>query len=216
MKRLSLSLPLLLVLAAAPGRTIGQDPKPAPAIVTMTDTVTGMSKLDKDKMELRLNNAPGKGSILTAPLVLVDETKTKVNAFGKKPVAFVGELKLTEVVIGMTGSIPPGKIKAKALYLVATEAAEITDDNKAKFPAAGMARVQGTIKTGEFAAGKTVKAAHAIANGEHPILLLDKSGMPLQNVPKDGNVVAIGRLRIADNGAIVLDAESVEKAGESK
>src|SRR5690242_14798278 len=72
MKRLSLSLPLLLVLAAAPGRTIGQDPKPAPAIVTMTDTVTGMSKLDKDKMELRLNNAPGKGSILTAPLVLVD------------------------------------------------------------------------------------------------------------------------------------------------
>src|ERR1051326_262451 len=76
------------------------------AIVTTTSTVTGMTRLDDKKVDLRLEF---KGDLLKAPHVLVDETKIKVNAFSKKPIAFQGQLKTKEVVIGTTNSIHPNK-----------------------------------------------------------------------------------------------------------
>jgi hypothetical protein len=215
MRRLTIAALFLTLCAAGLSRVPAQEPKPAVAVVTITDTVTGMSRLDDKKMELRLS-APPKSSILTAPHVLVDESKTKVNPFAKRPVAFQGQLSTKEVVVGMTGSIPPGKIKAKALYLVAALATEITDDNKAKFPAAGQARVEGKLLKGAFAAGKAGNATHAIENGTQPILLLAKDGTPVPNVPDAATVVASGRLRVADNGALVLDTETVEKGAGAK
>jgi hypothetical protein len=213
MKLLLAAIALLGLLLAGTVRLSAQEPKPAPATVTLTATVTGMSRLDAKKVELRLE---GKGSLLRAPHVLVDETRIKVNPFGRKPVAFTGQLTTKDVVIGRTGSFPGRNITAKALYLIATAGAEINDDNKAQFPAPGLARAEGKIVTGSFAAGKDSKCRHAIANGDQPILLLGKDGEPLAEVPTSGTVRAIGRLRVADNGALVLDVESIERDGRPK
>jgi hypothetical protein len=190
-----------------------QESNPAAATVTITSTVTGMTRLDDKKVELRLEF---KGDLLKAPRVLVDETKIKVNALSKTPIAVQGHLKTKEVVIGSTNSIPPGKIIAKAVYVVAAQATEITAENKAKFPAAGMARVEGKIIKGMFALGKDAKTVYAIENAQQPILLLGKDGGILKKVPESGAVVATGRLRIADNGALLLDTESIVTADKSK
>jgi hypothetical protein len=214
MNTFSRAVAFVILLAAAITPSRAQDPKPAPATVTLTDTISGMSRLDDKKVELRLNNPPGKGSILTAPHVLVDETKTKVNPFAKKPLAFQGQLTTKDVVVGKTGSIPAGKITAKALYLIAAEVFEITDANKAKLPATGMAQVQGKLLTGNFAAGKGITALHAIANGDQPIALLLKDGTPMPKASA-GPITATGRLRVADNGALVLDVEMIA-AGEAQ
>jgi hypothetical protein len=186
-------------------------PAPPPlATVTLTDVVTGMQRLGEQQVEYRLTAAPGRRDPLTAPRVLVDERKTKVGPAAKLAVAFQGRLTTKEVVVGMTGSIPPRKITAAGLYLVAQQATPITTENKAKFPPAGTARVQGKGLAGTFPAGGGVDARHAIANGDRPILLLGRDGKPLRDVRVAGTVTATGRLRVAGNGVLVLEAETVE------
>jgi hypothetical protein len=213
MKNLTILVLIATILGSASRSAPAQEPTPQAATVTITSTVTGMTRLDDKKVDLRLEF---KGDLLKAPHVLVDETKVKINVFSKKPIAIQGQLKTKEVVIGATNSIPPGKIMAKILYVIAAQATEITADNKAKFPAAGMARVEGKIITGMFALGKDAKTVYAIENAKQPILLLGKDGGVLKNVPESGAVVATGRLRIADNGALLLETESISAADKSK
>jgi hypothetical protein len=210
-----------LLCVAAPSRSPGDGDKPpkgdkAPAAtVILTDVVTGMSRLDEKKVEYRLSAAKGQRDPLTAPHVLVDENKVKLGMAGRMPVAFQGRLTTKEVVVGMTGSIPPRKITATGLYLIVNQATPITDDNKAKFPPAGLARIQGKPLTGKFPTGDGEGALHAIANGDHPILLLDKDGKALRDVRLGEIIIATGRLRIAPKGTLILHAETIEeKKGE--
>src|SRR5262249_22298053 len=102
--------------------------KPSAAVVTLTDVVTGMSRLDEKKGGFRSSAAKGQRDPWPAPHVLVDETKTKPGRAGRMAVAFQGRLTTKEVVVGMTGTIPPRKITAASLYLIADQATPITDD----------------------------------------------------------------------------------------
>lgn len=209
----SLALTWALALFITPANSARAEEKKYPlATVTITDVITGMERLEEKKVVFRLNAVGKRGDPMTAPRVLVDESKMKVGLGGKTPMAFVGKLTLSEVVVGMTNSIPPGKITAKTLYLTAEKAADITPENKAQFPAAGMARVQGEVKAGTFAASG-VEAKHVILNGAVPILLL-KDGKALPEVA--GKVVAVGKLRITTNGMVVLDVEKIDEAKEEK
>jgi hypothetical protein len=184
------------------------------AVVILTDSSTGMSRLGEKKMELRLNALPGERNILTAPRVLVDENKVKINPLGRQTIAFAGQLATKDVVVGRTGSVPGRPITAKALYLIAEKVTVVTKDNKAKFPGAGKAQVVG--KAGKFDAGKGVVAFHAIENGAQPILLLTKDGKPLEIKDFPARARATGRLRVGEKGALVLEAETVEKEGREK
>jgi hypothetical protein len=199
---LAISLVCTAVLPAAPA----QDKKtPPPAAVTLTGTVSGMSRIDEKKVELRLDGPLAKGqSILTAPHVLVDEAAGKVDPLSRKLVAFEGRLSTKDVVVGQTGSVPAKKITAKALYLVADKATEVSDDNKASLPAKGLARVRGKLVQTEAKGGGT---AWAVENAELPIAL---TGKALPESAKAGQTVtAAGRLRVAE-GALVLEVETVE------
>jgi hypothetical protein len=205
-------LGLLAIFSAWPLSAAEEKPKTPPAaVVTVTDGITGMSRLGEKKVELRLNALPGDRNIMTAPRVLVDEEKVKVNPLGRQTIAFTGQLTTTDVVVGRTGSFPGRSITAKALSLNTEKAAVITEDNKAQFPAAGKALVEGKGLTGKFDAGKGVEALYAIENGEQPILLLDKDGKPLKMETLPATVRATGRLRVGEKGTIILEVEMVEK-----
>jgi hypothetical protein len=183
---------------------------PTVATVTLTDSTSGMTRLGEKKVELRLNPAKGAGNLMTAPHVLVDENKVKVNSLGRQTVAFEGRLTTKDVVVGMTGSVPGRKITARALYLIADRATVITADKKAAYPAQGMARVQGKVLKGRFTVSKGVEALYAIENGDQPIILLSKDVTQLPAKEMPATVRATGRLRIGDGGVIVLDAITID------
>jgi hypothetical protein len=75
MKRLLLPILILALWAFGLARTPADDKKPdaPPAVVTLTDVITGMERLEEKKVELRLSGGEGRQNPLTAPRVLVDE-----------------------------------------------------------------------------------------------------------------------------------------------
>jgi hypothetical protein len=83
---------------------------------------------------------------------------------------------------------------------------------KAKAPPLGSAVVEGEALPGEYVFGKGQKSPLAVRNGLTPILVSGK--LASENARAKGRVRVTGRLRLGDNGSLVVEADQVEVLGK--
>jgi hypothetical protein len=210
-------LPLLALALGAglvpAGAAQDKDKKPAApqtARVVITDTVSGFSRGPDKGLELRLQPQRGKNLLAGSVHVTVPPGKVRGDVPARKLVAFEGRLGLRKVQVGMTGSVPGRPILANAVSLVVERYVILDDTNRKDFPPAGTAQVSGQVVRGKSKGGSSL----LIANGKEPILLTGKGVEALKDLADlEGEVRAVGRLRIGEQGALVLDAERVERVG---
>jgi hypothetical protein len=215
MKNWLAALPVLAASAALVPARPTQDKKPdtpAPARVVVTDTVTGFSRNLGDKsMELRLQAPRGKDMISGAVYVHVPARVAGEPPPSRKPIAFEGRLTTKDVQVGATRSVPARPILAKSLQLIADKITVIDPTNEAAFPAPGSAWVHGVAVHGKFKVGAAEFSPLAVENGSQPIVLTGKAVKGLDDPATiKGTIRASGKLRLGEQGTLVLDAEKIE------
>jgi hypothetical protein len=148
-----------------------------------------MKRLARDKA--RLEEAEKAGDTEKAKKLRKEYLDNAASYVKSRPMIVEGTLVLSEKQLSLSGVVRP------------LDAAD-----KPEAPPLGSVLVEGEALPGEHAVGKEQKSPLAIKNGASPIIVT--GNLAKENSQAKGRLRVSGRLRVADNGALVVDADRVE------
>jgi hypothetical protein len=141
----------------------------------------------------RMNEARKSKDLAKVQRIQQEMRENMASSMSNPPTVVEGTLSVNGRLLSLRGMVRP------------FEAAD-----KPKAPPLGSAIIQGDAVPGEYPYGKgrDQKSPWAIQNGAAPIIVTGK--LAAEHAQTKGPVRVIGKIRVADNGALIVDADQVE------